>query len=100
VLPIACTLSPDSLSDRTAWIAVLNSRFLRESRLEGNTLQLTYDAAAASRVRDLVSKERACCSFLRFAIEESVSSIELRIDAPDVDEMGVAPLFAPFLSGA
>jgi hypothetical protein len=98
--PIACTLTQEALADRIGWISALNRDFLRECRLERTTLRLTYDAAAARDVRMLVAREQECCGFLGFSIQESSDAIELRIDAPDVDEMDVEPLFAPFLGGA
>ena len=96
---IACSLSPDALGDRLAWIAALNREYLREMRSERTTLHLSYDARAAGRVRELVGKEQQCCGFLRFTTREMSTRIELRIDAPDDPELDAAPLFAPFLSG-
>jgi hypothetical protein len=98
--PIACSLSTEALADRIGWISALNRDFLRACRRERTTLRLTYDAAAARDVRMLVAREQECCGFLGFSIQESSDAIELRIDAPGVDEMNVEPLFAPFLSGA
>ena len=98
--PIACSLSPDALTDRIGWIGALNRTFLRAYTLERTTLRLTYDAAAMREVHALVASERDCCRFLRFEIQEVHDTIELRIDAPEVSEMNVEPLFDPFLSGA
>jgi hypothetical protein len=98
--PVACSLSPNALKDRLGWIGTLNRNFLRAHTLERTTLRLTYEAAAMRDVRALVAREQECCGFLRFAIQKSADAIELRIDAPDVDEMNVEPLFDPFLSGA
>jgi len=98
-LPIACSLSTDALADRIGWIAALNRGSLRGHRLQRGTLRLVYDVAAAEDVRMLVKRERECCGFLRFAIEESNNRVELSIVAPVHDEIDVEPLLAPFLSG-
>ena len=98
--PIACSLSPDALTDRIGWIGALNRTFLRAYTLERTTLRLTYDAAAMREVHALVASEQECCGFLRFEIRDASDAIELRIDAPNVSEMNVEPLFDPFLSGA
>jgi hypothetical protein len=98
--PIACSLSPDALTDRIGWIGALNRTFLRAYTLDRTTLRLTYDGAAAREVHALVASEQECCGFLRFEIREASDAIELRIDAPNVSEMNVEPLFDPFLSGA
>ena len=98
--PIACSLSPDALTDRVGWIDALNRNFLRAYTLERTTLRLTYDAAAMREVHALVASEQECCGFLRFEIRDASDAIELRIDAPNVSEMNVEPLFDPFLSGA
>ena len=99
-LSIACSLSTEAFADRLDWIARLNREFLSEFRVDGGSLRLVYRAEAEQQVRELVEKEGECCGFLRFAIQESRDAIELRIDAPEVDEMNVDSLFAPFLSGA
>jgi hypothetical protein len=98
-LPIACSLTVQALADRRGWIAQLNRAFLRESRVERNSLRLVYGAEATEKVRELVSKERECCGFLHFVIHESSNDIVLHIDAPDLAGMKAGPLFAPFLSG-
>jgi hypothetical protein len=98
--PIACTLSPEALKGRLDWISAVNRDCLRAYSLERTTLRLTYGAAATREVHALVASERKCCGFLRFEIQESRDVIELRIEAPESDEMDLEPLFAPFLSGA
>jgi hypothetical protein len=98
--PIACSLTKEALADRLGWISALNQGFLRARKLEGATLTLTYDARALADVQTLIAKEQECCGFLRFSVENFESTIEMRIEAPEVDEMHAEPLFAPFLSGA
>lgn len=98
--PIACSLSPEALRDRSDWIGALNRNCLLAYSLDDATLHLTYDAAARGDVQALIARERMCCGFLHFEIRESGDTFELRIDAPEIDEMNVELLFAPFLSGA
>ena len=98
--PIVCSLTPDALADRLGWIGALNRDFLRAYTLERTTLRLVYDAAASRDVHALVASERKCCGFLRLGIAVSGDGIELRIDAPENDDLDLEPLFAPFLSGA
>ena len=97
---IACSLSPDALSDRLSWIGVLNRNFLRTYSLERTSLRLVYDAAASRDVHALVARERECCGFLRFEIQESGNATKLWIGAPESDDLANEALFAPFLEGA
>jgi hypothetical protein len=95
-VPIACTLAPDALVGRVEWITTLNRAFLRAHASQGTALLLTYAADAAAEVRELVRRERECCAFLTFALDEADDAVRLRIEAPDVD--GVEALLAPFLA--
>jgi hypothetical protein len=97
-LPIACTLAPDAFAGRVEWITALNRTHLRAHVRERNVLLLTYAPDAAPEVRELVRRERACCAFLTFALDEADGAVRLRIEAPDVD--GVEALLAPFRAGA
>jgi len=96
--PIACTLSPDDYAERVASIRDLN-RSLQRYDQEGLVLELHYPLDVVTRVRELVHREHACCSFLRFEIERSVTTTLLRIHAPDETREAIDAIFAPFLSG-
>lgn len=80
--PIACTLTEEDLQERLAWIATLSRDALRSHVRDGRTLHLTYDAAAADRVRDMIRREASCCAFLAFDLHESHDGIRLTITAP------------------
>ncbi|HLG90355.1 MAG TPA: hypothetical protein VKZ79_24555 [Alphaproteobacteria bacterium] len=95
--PIACTLLPNAFKDRAGKIQELTSRFLRRHRREEFSLRLSYDIAASSHVRELVVAEQACCSFLRFELQEDPDAIHLMITAPENARDAVDALFALFL---
>lgn len=78
----ACSLEARAFQERLAWIGVLNQTFLRRSQRKGNTLTLTYDAAARLQVEDMVSQERDCCAFLEFKVANVDEGVELRITVP------------------
>jgi hypothetical protein len=96
--PIACSLAPGRLADRVEWIARLNARALRDHRRDGSTLYLTYDRLAAADVRELVRRERSCCGFLRFDIDEAADAIRLAIAAPPEARGAADALFACFVA--
>jgi hypothetical protein len=97
-IPIACTLTPGALAERTARFAALNRTSLRFLTRGPGTLTLTYAAAAEPELRQLVRLERECCAFLAFQlVRDGEDTITLRVVTPDVD--GADHLLAPFLGG-
>lgn len=94
--PIACTLTPGDFKDRIAWIRDLARESLLDVRREPLVLHLTYDAAAAVRVREMVGKEQACCAFLRFDLREDARGVHLSITAPEEAREAANDLFAHF----
>lgn len=97
--PIACTLSPEALRDRTAWIADLNRTWLRSVEREPYAIVLTYAPGSEQKLHELVRLESTCCAFLDFRFgADSPDAIVLRIQAPAV--VGAEQLLAPFLSGS
>lgn len=92
----ACSLEARAFQERLAWIGVLNQSFLRRSQRQGNTLTLTYDAAARSQVEDMVSRERDCCAFLEFEVTNADEEVELRITVPLHATDNADALLAPF----
>ena len=95
---IACTLDARDLADRLRWVGELNATALRTHTLNGARLVLTYAPEAAARVRELVTRERACCAFLAFALDEARDAVRLTIGAPPGVGDAAAALFAPFLA--
>ncbi|HEU5174920.1 MAG TPA: hypothetical protein VFT96_09220 [Gemmatimonadaceae bacterium] len=98
-IPIACTLAPGALEERSARFAALNRTWLRLLERGPGTLTLTYAAAAEPDLRELVRLERECCAFLTFhLVRHGEDTITLRVVAPDVQ--GAELLFAPFLGAS
>ena len=99
-VPIACTLDLHAMGPRLAEIRGLTREHLRSHRVEGRTLRLKYDAAAAEPLARIVELERACCAFLDFELNASADAIELSITAPNQEGTGAQRLFAQFLPGS
>lgn len=97
---IACTLTLGDRAERVAWIAALNRAHLRHHRQDELRLELTYGLAATAEVDELVRRERECCSFLRFAVEQRSDVLLLRIEAPRETREVIDAVFEPFLAGA
>jgi hypothetical protein len=97
--PIACTLAPGAFLDRLAWVAELQRDALRHLERYDLALVLTYDPAAADRVRELVRREQACCSFLTFDLREAADAVRLTITAPERARLAADLLFAQFARG-
>lgn len=95
--PIACILSPGKYHDRLSWISALAHDALQSHHREGSTLRLVYEAKATEWVKDLVQRERACCSFLSFAVREVDMTVELTITAPVTKEAEASFLLEPFV---
>jgi hypothetical protein len=74
-----CTLEQGELHERLREIERLTSWALRERHDEDGRTVLTFDRAAASQVRDLVQRERECCSHLDFSVEETDEAVRLAI---------------------
>jgi hypothetical protein len=96
--PIACTLNIGDYKERLAKIAALTRDALRSFERDELTLRLTYDAAAADRVREMVSRERACCAFLTLALHEEGEKIVVTISAPEEARVAAETLFEQFVT--
>lgn len=97
---IACTLDARSHAERVTWIAQLNRSSLQRHARIGRMLLLEYSPSAANDLALLVERERECCAFLTFKVENTDPSITLRIEAPSrvTDEQALDALFSPFLT--
>jgi hypothetical protein len=96
--PIACTLAVGEFRERLAWIAALTRDALRSYDRNHPVLNLRYAPEAASRVREIVRKKQACCSFLTFEIHEDPDQVWLTIRAPEAARASVDALFEPFVA--
>jgi hypothetical protein len=94
--PIACTLTAGDFKKRIAWVRDLASESLLQARREPLALHLTYDVAAAGRVREMVRKEEACCAFLHFDLRSDACGTYLTITAPEGARETANELFAYF----
>lgn len=95
--PIVCTLGPTDMGPRLARIRKLTKQHLRSLRLEGSSLHLTYDGAAASEVEHIVELERECCAFLDFELSLGSDAVELTILGPEQPGSDAQWLFSQFL---
>ena len=67
-LPIACTLSPETLATRKAGLlpGLAREAELREETADGLRLRFAPAAGVLQRIAGVVDAERQCCRFLRF----------------------------------
>jgi hypothetical protein len=98
--PIACTLAPGDFRDRLASIAGLTRDALRRYERHDLMLVLAYVPAAADRVREMVSREKTCCSFLTFDVRQRADEIRLTIEAPEEAREAADMLFEQFVASA
>jgi hypothetical protein len=83
-LPIACTLSPDSMAARLALIGALAVDGLLDRRRtpRGLRVRLRDSPDIERRTRELVAAESACCAFLDFALSRDNGDLVLDISGP------------------
>jgi hypothetical protein len=98
--PVACTLSSGNYKERLAQIAALARDALRGHEREGLTLTLSYDAAAAERIREMVRREQECCAFLTFALSEKGDEIAVMISASEEARVAAETMFERFVTPA
>jgi hypothetical protein len=98
--PIACTLAPGDYLARLAWIAKLARDGLRSAERRDLVLELHYALETADRVREMVRRERACCAFLTFDLQETSEEIQLIIRAPEEARGTLDMLFEQFSPSA
>jgi hypothetical protein len=85
--PRACSLTPGQQSERAAeFRALAEQALVSRERREGSVL-LSFSHAPDVRdaVEDLARRERECCSFLDFRVEEEDGRITLAIAAAPGD---------------
>lgn len=89
--PDACTLPTAERPMRLAEFDDLFATAVREVELLNGTharLRLTGPAGLEAKVRDLVAREAACCSFFAFTVtvsENSTLTLEVRVPARYAD---------------
>ena len=94
--PIACTLTPDQLRDRTTELAALAARSLRsrEPTAGGERLTFAGDPRTERELRAAVAVEARCCAFLRFDLRHSGDVLVLDVAGPADARPAIALLFA------
>ena len=81
---IACSLSAAELSERGDELSELAGRALAGREREDGRVRLRFRAepGVAEQVEDLARRERECCPFLDFAVQDGASELVLSIRAP------------------
>jgi hypothetical protein len=77
LIPVACTLSPLAASERLEeWRAFFARWHAVGGRTEAHTLRVRLDASRRAReeAADLARREKACCAFFEFSIEDGAES--------------------------
>jgi hypothetical protein len=94
--PIACTLGPTGLADRTAQLRELADGALRsrEPLNDGERLTFAPGPETERRLRAAVAAEASCCSFLRMVLRAEADALVLDITGPAGAQPIIAGLFA------
>ena len=94
--PIACTLRPAELADRTAELRELAEAALRSREPLADGERLTFEAGAETeqRLRGAVAAEAACCAFLRMDLRSEPDALGLDVTGPAEARPIIAELFA------
>lgn len=98
--PIACTLASPEIEARLEWIAQLNAEALRDHHRNDLRLELIYASDGVERVREMVERERLCCAFLNFTIQEGQDFVTVTIEVPEEGRAVARLVFESFLAGA
>src|SRR5712664_2455993 len=94
----SCSLEGRAFRERVTWIAELNRKWMRSEKLEGRSLQITYDLEAESALQELLERERKCCVTLQFDVARSGSELKLTVTSPGSTGDDIQAQFAPFRS--
>ena len=96
-LPIACTLTPDTMTDRLAFIDELarDGLIARAPTDDGLRVRLRDTADVERRTRELIAAESSCCAFLTFSLERVGGELVLEINGPDDARPVIDLFFAP-----
>ena len=97
-LPIACTLSEDSLRVRKESLARVATQSMKTTKVEnGFRLEFAAGSDTLMNIVAVIDAERQCCRFLRFAltIEQNLGPIVLELTGPDGTQGFLEALFDP-----
>ena len=96
-LPTACTLEPEQMPGRLAFIEGLTADALIDQQpiAGGQRSRFRDTPDVEQRVRDLVAAESECCAFLRFELARDEHALLLDITgSPDAQPV-IRRFFAP-----
>ena len=96
-MPIACTLTPDDMTDRQALIDELATDGLidRTATEAGLRIRLRDTPEIERRTRELIAAESRCCAFLEFTLRRDGGELVLEIAGPD----DARPVIEMFFAG-
>jgi len=96
-MPIACTLTPDDMTDRQALIDELATDGLidRTTTETGLRVRLRDTPEIERRTRELIAAESRCCAFLEFTLRRDGGELVLEIAGPD----DARPVIEMFFAG-
>jgi hypothetical protein len=85
--PRSCSLTPGEMSERAGEFRALAARALvsRERRDDGIVLSFGRQPGVRETVEDLARRERECCPFLDFRVDERDGQVRLAIAAAPED---------------
>ena len=101
-LPIACTLAPAEMPQRSDEIRALGRDGLEalERRDRSVTLRFRPGPAIRRRVEGIVAAESRCCAFLDFTIADEDGATAVTIVAPEGGEPAMRQLADIFAADA
>jgi hypothetical protein len=93
--PRACSLPPDEQGDRAAEFRALAGRALVGRERDEGAVRLSFraDPDVREAVEDLARRERECCSFLDFAVEQRNGRVTLAIAAAAAEDRAALDAF-------
>jgi hypothetical protein len=82
-IPLACSLSVEDQVDRRLEFAEVARRVVgREPTKDGVRLRFRPSPGLGEQLADLTSREKECCPFFDFSIQESGEELVLEVGAP------------------
>jgi hypothetical protein len=90
-MPSSCTLAAPAFGVREAEFRSLFARALRDSEdVRERSVRLRLDPACEPELRDLLARERECCSFFEFELALTPEAAALRVGVPAGSEDALA----------